>query len=118
MNKMDRVGASFERSIESMQRRLGANPAAMQLPVGMEADFCGVVDLLTEKAILWDDSLGADAIESDVPADLAGYVQEMRARLVEQIAETDDILTVRYLEGEEISVADLRWRFVKQPWLE
>jgi elongation factor G len=108
VNKMDRVGASFERSIESMQRRLGANPAAMQIPVGIEANFSGVVDLLTNKAFLWDDSLGTDAIESDIPADLVNYVREMRARLIEQIAETDDILTLRYLEGDEISVAELK----------
>jgi elongation factor G len=108
VNKMDRVGASFERSIESMQRRLGANPAAMQIPVGIEASFSGVVDLLTEKAILWDDSLGTDAIESDIPADLTSYVKEMRARLIEQIAETDDTLTLRYLEGDEISVSELK----------
>ena len=108
VNKMDRVGASFERSIESMQRRLGANPAAMQVPVGIEANFSGVVDLLTEKAILWDDSLGTDAIESDIPADLTNYVKEMRARLIEQIAETDDTLTLRYLEGDEIPVSELK----------
>jgi len=108
VNKMDRVGASFERSIESMQRRLGANPAAMQVPVGVEANFCGVVDLLTEQAILWDDSLGTDAIESAIPADLANYVKEMRARLIEQIAETDDTLTLRYLEGDDISVSELK----------
>jgi len=108
VNKMDRVGASFERSIESMQRRLGANPAAMQVPVGVEANFSGVVDLLTEKAILWDDSLGTDGIESVIPANLTNYVKEMRARLIEQIAETDDTLTLRYLEGDEISVSELK----------
>ena len=108
VNKMDRVGASFERSIESMQRRLGANPAAMQIPIGSENDFRGVVDLLTQKAILWDDTLGTEPIESDVPLDLVGYVKEMRAHLVEQIAETEDTLTLRYLEGDEIPVDDLK----------
>jgi len=108
VNKMDRVGASFERSVESMQRRLGANPAAMQIPIGSENDFRGVVDLLTQKAILWDDTLGTEPIESDVPLDLVGYVKEMRAHLVEQIAETEDTLTLRYLEGDEIPVDDLK----------
>ena len=108
VNKMDRTGASFERSIESMQRRLGANPAAMQVPIGVEADFRGVVDLLTEKAIIWDDTLGTEPVESEVPADLTGYVKEMRSRLIEQIAETDDALTMRYLEGDEISIDDLK----------
>ena len=108
VNKMDRVGASFERSIESMRRLLGANPAAVQIPIGSESDFHGVVDLLTEKAILWDDTLGTDAIENPIPADLLGYVKEMRAHLVEQIAETDDELTVRYLEGDDISLDELK----------
>ena len=108
VNKMDRVGASFERSVESMQRRLGANPAAMQLPIGAEADFRGVVDLMAEKAILWDDTLGTEPFENPVPPELTGYVREMRSRLVEQIAETDDALTMRYLEGDEIPVDDLK----------
>lgn len=108
VNKMDRVGASFERSIESMQRRLGANPAALQIPIGSENDFHGVVDLLNEKAILWDDTLGTEPIEGDIPAELTGYVKEMRARLIEQIAETEDALTLRYLEGDAISAAELK----------
>jgi elongation factor G len=108
VNKMDRTGASFERSIESMQRRLGANPVAMQVPIGVEANFRGVVDLLTEKAIIWDDTLGTEPVESEIPADLTGYVKEMRSRLIEQIAETEDTLTMRYLEGEEISIDDLK----------
>lgn len=108
VNKMDRVGASFERSIESMQRRLGANPAAIQVPVGAEANFRGVVDLITERAILWDDTLETEPSESDVPADLTGYVKEMRYRLIEQIAETEDSLTMRYLEGDDISITDLK----------
>ncbi len=108
VNKMDRVGASYERSIETMKHRLGANVAAMQVPIGTEADFHGVVDLITLKAISWDDTLGTEAIESDIPADLLGYAREMRSRLVEQIAETEDSLTLRYLEGDEISAADLK----------
>jgi elongation factor G len=108
VNKMDRVGASFERSIESMQHRLGANVAAMQVPIGAEANFRGVVDLLTLKAILWDDSLGTDAIDSEIPTDMTGYAKEMRSRLLEQIAETEDKLTMRYLEGDDISVDDLK----------
>jgi elongation factor G len=108
VNKMDRVGASYERSIESMRHRLGANVAAMQVPVGSEASFCGVVDLLTMKAIQWDETLGTDPIEGVIPADLSGYAKELRARLVEQIAETEDTLTMRYLEGDEISVEELK----------
>jgi elongation factor G len=108
VNKMDRVGASYERSIETMRHRLGANVAAMQVPVGVEAEFRGVVDLLTMKAIFWDDTLGTEAIEAEIPADLLGYAGEMRSRLLEQVAETDDALTLRYLEGDEIPVIDLK----------
>jgi elongation factor G len=108
VNKMDRVGASYERSLETMKHRLGANVAALQVPIGTEADFRGVVDLLTMKAISWDDTLGTEAVENDIPADLMGYCKEMRSRLLEQIAETDDILTLRYLEGDEISVDELK----------
>ncbi len=108
VNKMDRVGASYERSLETMKHRLGANVAAMQVPIGVENEFCGVVDLLTMKAITWDDALGTEAIEGEVPADLLSYAKEMRSRLLEQIAETEDMLTLRYLEGDEISVEDLK----------
>jgi elongation factor G len=108
VNKMDRIGASYERSIESMRHRLGANVAAMQAPVGVEANFSGMVDLLTMKAILWDDALGTDARETEIPADMLSSVKEMRSHLLEQIAETDDELTMRYLEGENISVDELK----------
>ncbi len=108
VNKMDRVGASFERSIETMKNRLGANFAALQVPIGSESSFKGVVDLLTLTATIWDDSLGTDAVETEIPADLMVYVKEMHARLVEQIAETDDILTLHYLEGENIALEDLK----------
>ncbi len=108
VNKMDRIGASYERTIESIQQRLGANPISMQLPIGSESSFKGVVDLLLERALLWDDDQAREAREVDVPQDLRAEVAEMRARMVEQIAETDDELTLKYLEGEEISVAELK----------
>ena len=107
-NKMDRVGASYERTLESIRQRLGANPIAMQLPVGSEAAFRGVVDLVTERAIIWEDDLGMDPREMDIPVDMVPEVHEMRARMIEQIAETDDHLTIKYLEGENISVAELK----------
>ncbi|HSQ16265.1 MAG TPA: elongation factor G [Anaerolineales bacterium] len=108
VNKMDRVGASFERSIESMRRRLGANPVAMQLPIGEESNFTGVVDLLTQKAVIWEDDLGRDPREMEIPADLLPQVRAMRERMIEQIAETDDILTLKYLEGEELFVDEMK----------
>ena len=108
INKMDRVGASYERSIESIRKRLGANPIAMQLPIGSEASFVGVVDLLKERSIIWEDDLGQDPRETDIPVDLQTRCTEQRARLIEQVAETDDDLTLKYLEGEVISVEELK----------
>jgi len=108
VNKMDRVGASYERTIDSIRQRLGSNPIAMQIPVGNEASFKGVVDLLTQKMILWEDDLGKEPRILEVPADLQGEVAAARARLIEQIAETDDHLTMKYLEGDEITVEELK----------
>lgn len=108
INKMDRVGASFERSIESIRQRLGANPLPMQLPIGSEASFNGVVDLLEMKAVFWDDEMGREPRVDDIPAGLVSQAEEMRQSLVEKIAETDDELTLKYLEAEEISVPELK----------
>lgn len=108
INKMDRVGASFERSIESIQRRLGANPIAMQYPIGMEADFSGVVDLLSMQAMIWEDDQGKEPRTAEVPADLIEEVKHSRSRMVELIAETDDELTMMYLEGHDIPVESLK----------
>lgn len=108
VNKMDRIGASYERSIESMRQRLGANPIAMQLPIGSESAFKGAVDLLTERAIVWEDDLGREPREMDIPQDLLSSTAELRARMVEQIAETDDELTLKYLEGEPIKIDELK----------
>jgi elongation factor G len=108
VNKMDRVGASFARTLDSVRNRLGANPLAMQIPIGSEATFKGAVDLLTERAIIWEDDLGREPIEMDIPADLRAEATELRALLVEKIAETDDDLTLKYLEGEEITIDELK----------
>jgi len=108
INKMDRVGASFERSLASIKTRLGANPIAMQLPIGIEATFRGVIDLLEMKSIFWEDELGREPIEREIPEDMLKEAQEARHFMVERIAETDDELTMRFLEGEEIGVSDLR----------
>ncbi len=108
VNKMDRVGASYSRTMEMIKDRLGANPIAVQLPIGDEANFKGVVDLFTEKAIVWEDDLGREPRKTEIPPDLVGLAAEMRERMIEQIAETDDELTLKYLEGEPISVEDLK----------
>lgn len=108
VNKMDRVGASYERTIEMIRQRLGANPIAVQLPIGAEANFKGAVDLILNKAIIWEDDLGKEPKETDIPLDLRKQAAEMRDRMIEQIAETDDQLTLKYLEGEEISIEELK----------
>lgn len=107
-NKMDRMGASFEMTIDSIRERLGANPLAMQLPIGVEQRFSGVVDLMTMQAITWDDETGREMTYGPIPADLVEQAEAMRATMVERIAEMDDDLTVKFLEGEEISVEELK----------
>ncbi len=108
VNKMDRVGASYERTIRMIRERLGANPLAIQLPIGEEAEFSGVVDLMTEKAIIWEDDLGKEPKMVDIPVDLKGQAEVMRERMIEQIVETDDDLTIKYLDGEEIANQELK----------
>ena len=108
INKMDRIGASYEDAIDSIRTLLGANPIAMQLPIGSEANFRGVVDLMSMQAIYWDDDLGREMRIAAVPEDLKDQAQEMRDQMVERAAEMDDDLTVKFLEGEEISVDELK----------
>ena len=108
INKMDRVGASYEYCIQSIRERLGANPIAMQLPIGVESSFVGVVDLLTRQAIYWTDELGREPEVREVPPDMVDEVEAAREILVERICELDDDLTVKFLEGEPISVEELK----------
>ena len=108
VNKMDRVGASFERTIETIIDRLGANPIPMQIPIGFEATFKGVVDLLTMKAVIWEDDLGKDPQIVEIPDDLKEQAKEARAKMVEKIAELDDELTLKFLEVQEISIDELK----------
>jgi elongation factor G len=109
VNKMDRVGASYDHTIEMIKERLGANPITVQLPVGSESEFKGVVDLFSERAFIWEEEdLGAVPHEVDIPADLKAQAAEAREHMIEKIAETDDELTLKYLESEEITEDDLR----------
>ncbi len=108
VNKMDRVGASYENTIQSIRQRLGAKPIPMQIPVGNEAEFHGVIDLLEMKAILWDDEFQKEPIIAPIPADMLKEAQEQRAVLVEKIAEFEDELIVKFLDGEEIPVDELK----------
>jgi elongation factor G len=108
VNKMDRVGASYQRTIEMIKDRLGANPIPMQLPIGFEATFRGVVDVLEERAILWEDDLGKEPKVVPIPDELKEEAMQARAYMVEKIAELDDDLTLKYLEGQKITVEELK----------
>ncbi len=109
VNKMDRTGADFLSVVDQMKERLGANPVPVQLPIGAEEHFKGVVDLVENRAIVWDEeTLGASYHYEDVPADMAELVETKRAEMVEQIVECDDALMEKYLEGEEPTVDELK----------
>jgi elongation factor G len=108
INKMDRTGANYWRTIEMIRERLGANAAITQLPIGREAEFAGLVDLIERQAHYYEDKLGADPIIKEIPAEMAEEVNVHRERLVEQVVETDDALMEKYLEGSEITPADIK----------
>lgn len=108
VNKMDRVGASYERTIQTIKDRLGADPIPMQVPIGFESTFRGVVDLLTMQAMYWEDEMGREIKVTEIPADLKEQAEEARHHMVEKIAELNDALTVKYLEGGEISIQELK----------
>jgi len=102
VNKMDKIGADFYRSVEMIRERLGAQPVVMQLPIGAENDFAGVVDLIEMKALVWkSENLGAEWDIVDIPADLADRAQEFREKLIETVVEMDDDAMEAYLEGNE-----------------
>ncbi len=109
INKLDRTGADFLRVVGQIKKVLGANPLVMALPIGREDDFKGVVDILTQKAYIWDDSgLPENFKIEDVPGDMLDLVAEYREQLIETAVEQDDDLMEKYLEGEEISITDLK----------
>lgn len=107
-NKMDRMGASYERTIQSIRDRLGANPLAMQIPIGSEADFVGMIDLMTEQAIYFEGESGIEPTYREIPAEYLEETVQNRAIMVERIAELDDTLTTKFLESTEISVDELK----------
>ena len=109
INKMDRLGADFFRVVKMIETRLGARPAVMQLPIGAEDKFTGIVDLITMKAVVWEDeSLGAKFHEEEIPADLKDQADEYREKLLEAAADADEALMEKYLDGKPISEAELR----------
>ena len=108
INKLDRVGADFYRAVNSIKERLGANPLPLQLPIGREAEFKAIIDLFKMVAIYWVDDLGLTMEEREIPADMLDEAKAARETLVERIAETDDDLTHRFLEGEVLPLAELK----------
>ncbi|MDI9546689.1 MAG: elongation factor G [Chloroflexota bacterium] len=107
VNKMDRVGASFERTVQMIIDRLGANPLPIQLPVGAEDNFRGVVDLFRMQALIFSDELGAKPTVEEIPAEMREQAEAAREQMIERIAETDEELTLKFLEGEEIAEGEL-----------
>lgn len=103
INKMDRNGAGFWRTVEMIQDRLGAKPAPVQIPIGQEASFQGVVDLISQQALYYTDVLGANPNVAPIPEELKAEAQERRHQLVEMVAESNDELMMKYLEGEELT---------------
>ena len=108
VNKMDRTGANFYRVVDQIKNRLGANAHPIRLPIGAEDQFKGLIDLFTMKAEIYTNDLGTDIKEEDIPADMLEEAQKYRDALVEAIAETDDDLMMKYLEGEELSIDELK----------
>ncbi|MGA2673470.1 MAG: elongation factor G [Terracidiphilus sp.] len=109
VNKMDKNGADFEHVIETIRKRLGARPVALQIPIGAEANFKGVVDLIEMKAILWhDEAMGSQYDVEPIPANLQKKAEAFRAQLIEVIAETDDVLLEKFLEGETPTIEELK----------
>ena len=107
-NKMDKIGADFLYSVSTLHDRLQANAHPIQLPIGSEDDFRGIIDLIKMKAEIYTNDLGTDILEEDIPAEYLDQAQEYREKLVEAVAETDEDLMMKYLEGEEITNDELK----------
>ena len=107
VNKMDRLGADFWRTVEMIRERLGASPVPIQIPIGQESDFKGFIDLIEQQAVIFTDDLGTKSDHTQVPANMEAEFRQQRELLVERVAETDEELTLKYLEGEEISKEEL-----------
>lgn len=107
INKMDRTGAEFYADLKSIHDRLSKNAVAIQLPIGAEDHFQGVVDLITMKAVLYKDDLGKQMEETEIPGEVKAEADKLRATMIERIAETDEALTMKFLEGEDISEEEL-----------
>ncbi|HEY1017229.1 MAG TPA: elongation factor G [Herpetosiphonaceae bacterium] len=108
VNKMDRMGANFERTVQMIIDRLGAKPVPIQLPIGAEDNFQGIIDVLENKAVFYLDDLGKNQEEREIPANMAEQAAQAREYLIESVAETDDELMMLYLEGQELELPELK----------
>ena len=109
INKIDKMGADFEHAVDTLRKRLNAKPVAIQIPIGQEAKFVGVVDLVAMKAIIWkDETMGAEYVTEEIPENLKKKAEAFHAQLVETVAENDDDMLHKFLEGETISPEELR----------
>jgi elongation factor G len=108
INKLDRTGADFWRCVDSIKDRLGANAVPVQIPIGQESDFLGVVDLIEMNAIIYEDDLGTQPKITEIPADMLAEARQHRAAMIEAVAELDDELTMKFLEGEELTSAEIK----------
>lgn len=109
VNKMDRIGANFYNVEEQIKNRLKANPVPIQIPIGAEDEFKGVVDLITMKALVWeDDTKPTDFVVKDIPADLVEKAEEYRNKMIEAVAETDDALMEKFFGGEELTIEEIK----------
>src|SRR3712207_1921587 len=108
VNKMDRIGADFYKAVDTMVERLGANAVPVQLPIGAETEFRGIVDLVEMKAIVYKDDLGAEWEEVEIPSEVRDMAEEYRERLLEAVADQDEELMMMYLEGEEVDPDQIR----------
>src|ERR1700689_2894401 len=109
INKIDKMGADFEHAVDTLRKRLNAKPVAIQIPIGQEDKFKGVIDLIEMKSITWqDDTIGAEYITGEIPSELQKKAEAAHALLVETVAENDDAILHKFLEGEAISAAELR----------
>jgi elongation factor G len=109
INKIDKMGADFEHAVDTIRKRLSAKPVAIQIPIGQEAKFVGVVDLIAMKAIVWnDETMGAEYVVEEIPENLKKKAEAFHAQLVETVAENDDEILHKFLEGEEITAAELK----------
>jgi elongation factor G len=108
VNKMDRMGANFLRVREQIRARFGSNAVPIQLPIGSEAELVGIIDLVKMRAYIYKDEIGKDIEEIDIPADLVELTNEWRGKLLESVADSDDVLMEKYLEGEELTEEEVR----------